>query len=123
MPEEVKSDRERAVPDRLRPGQTFLTAVGSQRSIRDKLKLLVLIYLPLPLTACLHCPLGIVASVRMCGIVAVVSVDGSSLDTQLDRLEGRLDEALEKIEHRGPDGRGIWVDDARNIGEYRPEQQ
>lgn len=52
----------------------------------------------------------------MCGIVAVVSVDGSPLDIKLDNLETRLDEALERIQHRGPDGKGIWVDEERGVG-------
>ena len=54
----------------------------------------------------------------MCGIVAVVSVDGGPLDKSLDGLEGRLEQALDKIKHRGPDGNGIWVDEGRGVGEY-----
>lgn len=53
----------------------------------------------------------------MCGIVAVVSADGASLDPYLHGLEGRLDEALERIKHRGPDGKGIWIGDSRSVGE------
>lgn len=54
----------------------------------------------------------------MCGIVAIVSPDGSALDEYIPGLEGKLDEALDRIQHRGPDGKGIWVDESRAVGMY-----
>lgn len=48
----------------------------------------------------------------MCGIVAIASLEGA---IPLTDLEQRLDESLERIKHRGPDGKGIWVDDERRV--------
>jgi len=52
----------------------------------------------------------------MCGIIAILSVDGPSL-TDGPELEGRLDAGLDRIAHRGPDGRGIWIDPSGICGE------
>lgn len=55
----------------------------------------------------------------MCGIVALISIDGKPLDDALgeEQVEGKLDESLERIKHRGPDGKGIWISKERDVGE------
>lgn len=44
----------------------------------------------------------------MCGIAGIVRLDGSSVDS------GQLDRMTDSLAHRGPDGRGVFLD--RNVG-------
>lgn len=53
----------------------------------------------------------------MCGIVSVCALLGHSLEHGA-KLEGQLHAALDRIQHRGPDGRGIWVEPEGGCGPY-----
>lgn len=53
----------------------------------------------------------------MCGIVALIATGDVPLDKSIGDVESSLDRSLDRIQHRGPDGRGIWVSDDRKIGD------
>lgn len=48
----------------------------------------------------------------MCGIGGAVSLGGSPIRD----LKPRIDRVTDLLEHRGPDGRGAWLNDASNVG-------
>jgi len=50
---------------------------------------------------------------KMCGIVALFAPNEL---LPKDGLKSRLDAALERIEHRGPDARGRWVSESSRCG-------
>ncbi|OCF42611.1 asparagine synthase (glutamine-hydrolyzing) [Kwoniella heveanensis CBS 569] len=47
----------------------------------------------------------------MCGIVALLTTESGSLSDDRGQLKEQLDASLDRIQHRGPDGRGIWISD------------
>src|SRR3989344_6689373 len=49
----------------------------------------------------------------MCGIAGLVHIDGSAID------RGQLDRLTDAIAHRGPDGRGIFIDNNVGLGHRR----
>lgn len=55
----------------------------------------------------------------MCGISAVVTLssDGASgSEDYRTRLHEQMQASLDKIEHRGPDGRGVWISADARVG-------
>lgn len=54
----------------------------------------------------------------MCGISAVLALNGTSLDDDSRDTSAQLNESLDRIAHRGPDSRGIWVSDDNSVGTY-----
>lgn len=52
----------------------------------------------------------------MCGISVVIALHGTSLDDGTRNITARLNESLDRISHRGPDSRGIWVNDDQSVG-------
>lgn len=53
----------------------------------------------------------------MCGISVVIALHGTSLDDGGPRnITTQLDDSLDRISHRGPDSRGIWVNKERSVG-------
>ncbi|KAJ0106887.1 hypothetical protein J7T55_014963 [Diaporthe amygdali] len=51
----------------------------------------------------------------MCGISAVLALNGTSLDDGSRDTAAQLNESLDRIAHRGPDSRGIWVSDDNSV--------
>ncbi|WVQ95814.1 asparagine synthase (glutamine-hydrolyzing) [Kwoniella sp. CBS 9459] len=47
----------------------------------------------------------------MCGIVALLTTQRGALSDDRGQLTKQLDASLDRIQHRGPDGRGIWISD------------
>ncbi|WVF68263.1 asparagine synthase (glutamine-hydrolyzing) [Kwoniella sp. CBS 6097] len=45
----------------------------------------------------------------MCGIVALLTTQSGALLDDRAELAKQLDASLDRIQHRGPDGRGIWI--------------
>lgn len=52
----------------------------------------------------------------MCGISVVIALHGTTLDDGTRSIAAQLNESLDKISHRGPDSRGIWVNDDQSVG-------
>lgn len=52
----------------------------------------------------------------MCGISVVIALHGTSLDDGTRNITAQLNESLDRISHRGPDSRGIWVNDDQSVG-------
>lgn len=52
----------------------------------------------------------------MCGISVVIALHGTSLDDGTRSILAQLNESLDRISHRGPDSRGIWVNDDQSVG-------
>lgn len=62
----------------------------------------------------------------MCGFSVAVTMLAASMNTTLasdpitnnpfKNLSFALDKSLDRIQHRGPDGRGTWISDDGNIG-------
>ncbi|KAG6365790.1 hypothetical protein INS49_007401 [Diaporthe citri] len=51
----------------------------------------------------------------MCGISVVVALHGTSLDDGTRSTAAQLNESLNRISHRGPDSRGVWVNDDQSV--------
>ena len=45
----------------------------------------------------------------MCGIAGIIKFNGSSISTN------EIDELTDSLAHRGPDGRGTWFNQNKNI--------
>lgn len=52
----------------------------------------------------------------MCGISVVIALQGTRLDNGKRSIAAQLNESLDRISHRGPDSRGIWVNDDQTVG-------
>lgn len=52
----------------------------------------------------------------MCGISVVITLHGTSLDNGMQSIQDQLNESLDRISHRGPDSRGVWVNDDQTVG-------
>lgn len=52
----------------------------------------------------------------MCGISAVIALHGTSLGDGSQSMETQLNGSLDRISHRGPDSRGVWVNDDHTVG-------
>lgn len=52
----------------------------------------------------------------MCGISVVIALQGTRLDNGERSIAAQLNESLDRISHRGPDSRGIWVNDDQTVG-------
>lgn len=56
----------------------------------------------------------------MCGISVVIALHGTSLDDGTRSIAAMLDESLDRISHRGPDSRGVWINDDKSVGTCPP---
>jgi asparagine synthase (glutamine-hydrolysing) len=60
----------------------------------------------------------------MCGISCIVALGERArrLNEQDKRnIEGRLNNSLEQIRHRGPDSTGTWISQDGRVGTYGPD--
>lgn len=61
----------------------------------------------------------------MCGISAFLSHPGESalpvVNGEAKHVAAELEGSLDLIAHRGPDARGRWLSDDRQVGEYSPK--
>jgi asparagine synthase (glutamine-hydrolysing) len=55
----------------------------------------------------------------MCGIAAIIRIDRDSTSRPSERisLTRQLEQSLDRIEHRGPDSRGVWICEDERLGE------